>query len=52
MADDVRTEANLVVAVLIADGVTASDAVNPAEALSMITGWSGASWAGVNFPPW
>lgn len=29
---------NLVVAVLIADGVTASDAVNPAEALAMIPG--------------
>lgn len=36
MADGVRTDGNLVVAVLIADGVTASDAVNPAEALSMI----------------
>lgn len=29
---------NLVVAVLIADGVTASDAINPAEALAMIPG--------------
>jgi transcriptional regulator GlxA family with amidase domain len=32
------SEENLVVAVLIADGVTASDAINPAEALAVIPG--------------
>lgn len=39
--DDITSSAqpeNLVVAVLIADGVTASDAINPAEALAVIPG--------------